>query len=428
MAVVPSSKKERVPFSSAPRKRLKRFPIIIGLILFLYLSSLSSLYYNYDQTERNVPLDSAHQTISTFTGQEVLQQEQPTMARIPPSWCALLFFGLPRAYKEMVLPSIVQNILIPNARHECDIYVHYYHQRAETAGRYNPGGAIDPDDIFLLKQAAIDVAKHHGYGGRLPHVAFVNDTELSFGKKRGTSLDKYQNTTDKKGRPLYFPWKDKGWQTSSLTNMVKGWHSIDSVFQLMETTSAQQLHNFSYSRVGIFRSDVMFLTPIDIAALDRDRMDVHNQHVVLAPFGKHPVNDRMIYGPLLGVKVWATQRFELIEKRVQLHKDPGYEMHSERFLNASLLPAIQKLGVSINTNPDICFLRTRADKSVLLRDCSGTVSGKTRDLGDAAAVTSLVEAIVGTNCTKTKPKALVCDFGAPQVIPSSESESESSSE
>jgi hypothetical protein len=26
----------------------------------------------------------------------------------------------------------------------------------------------------------------------------------------------------------------------------------------------------------------------------------------LAPFEKHPVNDRLIYGPLEGVKVWAT--------------------------------------------------------------------------------------------------------------------------
>jgi hypothetical protein len=89
-----------------------------------------------------------------------------------------------------------------------------------------------------------------------------------------------------------------------------------------------------------------FLTPIDhIASLDRDEMDVHNQHAILAPFGKHPVNDRMIYGPLEGVKVWATKRFELIENRVQLRQDPGFEMHSERFLNATILPAIQELGV-----------------------------------------------------------------------------------
>ena len=93
-----------------------------------------------------------------------------------------------------------------------------------------------------------------------------------------------------------------------------------------------------------------------IAALDRDEMDVHNQHAVSAPFGKHLVNDRMIDGPLEGVKVWATKCFEWIENRVQLRQDPGFAMHLERFLNATILPAIQELGLSLYTNPDICFL------------------------------------------------------------------------
>ena len=48
----------------------------------------------------------------------------------------------------------------------------------------------------------------------------------------------------------------------------------------------------------ILLSDAMFLTPIDIASLNRDEMDLHNQHAALVPFGKRPVNDRIIYGPL----------------------------------------------------------------------------------------------------------------------------------
>jgi hypothetical protein len=109
------------------------------------------------------------------------------------------------------------------------------------------------------------------------------------------------------------------WSEASLDNLVKQWYSIDSVFALMETTS-QQLNNVSHSRVGMFRSDAMFLTPIDVSLLDRDEMDVQNRHAVLAPFGKHPVNDRMICGPLEGVKVWATKRFELVGKRVRLRQ------------------------------------------------------------------------------------------------------------
>jgi hypothetical protein len=64
-----------------------------------------------------------------------------------------------------------------------------------------------------------------------------------------------------------------------LNNLVKDWYSIDSVFTLMEATS-QQLSNVSYSRVGMFRFDAMFLIPIDIASLDRDEMDAQNQHAV----------------------------------------------------------------------------------------------------------------------------------------------------
>ena len=145
--------------------------------------------------------------------------------------------------------------------------------------------------------------------------------------------------------------------------------------------------------MGIFRSDAVFLTPIDhIASFDRDEMDVHNQHAVLAPFGKHPVNDRMIYGRLEGVKVWATKRFELIENLVQLRQDPGFEMHLERFLNATILPAIQELGLSLYTNPDICFLRARADKSGYLVIA---ISVGNTWLGPGLP---LVESIVGTSC------------------------------
>jgi hypothetical protein len=61
-------------------------------------------------------------------------------------------------------------------------------------------------------------------------------------------------------------------------------------------------------------------------------MDEQNQHAVLAPFGKHPV----------------------LGKRVQLHQDP-FERHSERFLNTTTLPPIQKLGMSLYTNESRCY-------------------------------------------------------------------------
>jgi hypothetical protein len=120
----------------------------------------------------------------------------------------------------------------------------------------------------------------------------------------------------------------------------------------------------------------------------------------------------MICGPLEGVKVWAMKRFDLIEKRVPLRHDPGYEMQSERFLSTTILPTIQKLGVSLSTNPDICFLRARVDKSVVLDDCK--LSGKTRDWGQVS-IKSLVESIVGASCHSYRSQELRfldCDLDA----------------
>jgi hypothetical protein len=154
----------------------------------------------------------------------------------------------------------------------------------------------------------------------------------------------------------------------------------------------------------------MYLTPIDIALLDSKHQnhegaaattttDTQNNHAVLAPFGQVPVNDCMIYGPYKAVKIWATKRFELIDERARLRRDPGFEMHSERFLNASILPEIQKVGVEVHINHDICFVRTRADMSAVVSDC--TIGGMTRGWNKVDRK-GLVESIVGRNCSTYK--------------------------
>jgi hypothetical protein len=52
-------------------------------------------------------------------------------------------------------------------------------------------------------------------------------------------------------------------------------------------------------------------------------------------------------------------------------------MHSEKFLDGAILPAVRELGYPIAVNPDVCFLRTRADHSVMATDC--LLRGQTRD-------------------------------------------------
>ena len=76
----------------------------------------------------------------------------------------------------------------------------------------------------------------------------------------------------------------------------------------------------------------------------------------------------MIYGPKKAVKIWAKERFMRLEEHVVSY-EPGYGMHSERFLNHSIFPAIRRLGVPVYANPDICFFRARADSSTWITDC-----------------------------------------------------------
>ena len=372
--------------------------------------------------------DDIRPWLSGFVQQETSSIATQLLAGVgqldPKSWqpyhsterCALLFFGLPRAFREMVLPSIVRHLLIPNARHQCDIYVHFFQQYKEHAGRKNKGGDIDPREIFLLQQAATAVAKRHGpkyeKNGdgppRLPNIAFTHDSEQDFWNKRGPVLEKYHNTlNDDDGKPAYYPYLARTYTNASLDNLVKQWHSLENAFRLMDY-HAKKL-NVTYSRVGMFRADAMYLTPIDIASLDSNHTgtaaatttttDTQNNHAVLAPFARLPVNDRMMYGPYKAVKIWATKRFELIEERARLRRDPGFEMHSERFLNASILPEIQKLGVELHVNRDICFVRTRADMSAIVSDC--TQGGTTRGWKKVDRK-GLVESIVGRNCSSYK--------------------------
>ena len=310
-----------------------------------------------------IPPATAATPIKTKDGQ---QQE---------SRCALCFFGLPRAYKRLVLPSIEKNLLIPNAQHNCDVYVHYFYKNKEALGRMNPGGTIDPTEILLLAQKR-----------RIRYVQFQNDTDEQFFEQRKDDLDRYRNTKDERGKLVYYPWKAHSWTMKSLENMVKQWHSIEAVFRLMENHAAKL--GITYDRVGMFRNDVMYLTPIDIYNND-NITGINNTHTVVPSFAAYPVNDRMIYGPYDAVEIWSTKRFELIEKRAKL-KAPGYlgwTMHSESFLASTIFPAIEELGYKIHKDSGICFLRTRADQSVMCEPCLPLP--KTR---------RLVEESLGTSC------------------------------
>lgn len=322
--------------------------------------------------------------------------------------CAICFFGLPRSYKEMVLPSIVKNVLKPNAKYNCDIFVHFYARKKELKGRLNPGGEMDPTEIYALESAVQEVAQSKASSPQA--VIFSNDTEKTFFDVRRKQIDKYLKTKDDKtGNKLYFPWKQKTWKRSSLVNLIRQWHSIENVFGQMESHMEKMGEKKNYTRVAMLRNDAMYLSPIDILKLDNDennetdnvndqsnKVDVKNQHFVIAPFANYPVNDRMVYGPYDAIKIWATERFNLVEGRAKKSANRGMVMHSETFMQQTILPAMESLGYKQHVHPGLCFIRTRPDSKALFNDCR--TMGTAKGFEKRSVVVSEMESILGRSC------------------------------
>jgi len=334
--------------------------------------------------------------------------------------CAINFWGLPRAFDKLVLPSIVKNVIAQNPR--CDYYVHYYHKTEEESGRSGSGGTIDPTEILHLKDAVLKAAKERGESP-LPIVEFAVDTEEDFWKQYTPLIETIRNT--KTGdKYLYFPWKAKTYKYPTTTdNIVKMWHTIQSSFELMEKTAASR--GIVYDTVAMLRSDVVYVTPIDIHDGATNGSTGANNQLTIPDFGNHPVSDRIIYGPTAAVKIWATERFSRLDQHVESvrNTDPGWGMHSERFLSLTTFPLIREKGFKIRPHPTICFLRARADESVWISDCGGdsTVSAPSimKALGDDAQkaleetigrpcpgkVTRLTRSVQSLDCaSKTVPK------------------------
>ncbi|CAB9510071.1 expressed unknown protein [Seminavis robusta] len=327
------------------------------------------------------------------------------------SRCAINFFGLPRSFESMVLPSMTRNVFRRNARFGCDYFIHYYHREEESSGRAGQGGTINPDEVLLMKQRILNAAKNaKSTPNRHPAVIFVKDTEEEFWEKRGKLVEKYRTTTASDGNYLYYPWKAKTYHyPESLDNIVKQWHSIQSVWEAMEEYT-RLTGQPKYDRVAMMRLDVLYALPVDIFKTDKGSVDRQNKYAVSPGFAKYPVNDRLFYGPYDAVKIWATERFSRLDDHVHNY-EPGWGMHSERFLESAIFTAIEKTGIPMTENPDICVMRVRADQSVWMNDCI-TMAGTTRGMKRIARQ-KLIEKILGRPCVKSKLRYAVYQLHCP---------------
>ena len=286
--------------------------------------------------------------------------------------CAILFFGLPRAFKDVVLPSIKKHILIPNAG--CDIFVHYHRLYNEAQGRFNPGGVVPADDVNLIFRDVWDIHREiQSIAGnstlREPVVIFDHDTTESFQAAQAQLLNKTKNTTTHaNGQPVYTP-HEFYQQPDIVENIFKQWHSVESVWNLMEQHAARTGSN--YTRIGAFRSDVMFLNPIDVMLKDANNtIDTNNTFAVVPAWGCW-FNDRMMYGPHAAMRIWATERFKRLDAHVYNKTTIKTRMgaHPETFLSQVIQPAILEAGIPIIKTPNICFLRTRPGNLIKDKDC-----------------------------------------------------------
>jgi hypothetical protein len=319
--------------------------------------------------------------------------------------CAIMFFGLPRSFKSLVLPSIVRNIVKPNLQYHCDYYVHYYNTSFENPGRSSvAGGPVNPQEIFLLNNAIRQVTNEYNIRQSslssnysitpTPHIAFAETSDDEFYRQYSDLVTNYTNATDNAtGQPLYIPQYESG---VVIENIIKMWHSQHTVWNLAMD------HTIQYDRVAMLRSDVVFMNPVDVWSTGKYEynhtsnkmqerkltprkpiLDINNTHVVIPAFAAQPVNDRAIIGPTAAVKYWATERWNLIDYHVNDVVPalvPGKGMSSERFLAFSLFPTMLHEVPSISEiveDPYWCFARARVQSLVWILDCAyafGSVS------------------------------------------------------
>ncbi|GKY95307.1 hypothetical protein MPSEU_000492500 [Mayamaea pseudoterrestris] len=300
--------------------------------------------------------------------------------------CAINFYGVPRSFQGLVLPSIIENVVLPNLKYRCDYFVHYHHRLSEPLGRDGRGGYLEPEGILDLKSAIRNVSRNVYQ----PRISFTRTAEEEFLQTYHELLHVIHDEKDSDGQLLFTPVNHPSYDNNTIDNVVRMFHGQAAVWHSMSKfeQNFSQHHFYRYSRVAMLRNDVFYATPIDIYRLPDGFLDIRNEYAVIPGFSQHPVNDRLIYGPADAVRIWAATRFERLWKHAQFMKlhHPGDGIHSERFLAYTIFPAIRDAGIPILVDNDMCFLRVRSDQSIRLDDCrvpKTTATGPTQQTVEA---------------------------------------------
>ena len=250
--------------------------------------------------------------------------------------CALLFFGLiQNGFQEFILPSIERNILSVNP--DCDVFLHTYNITSvpkNVASRETRESTIHAEDAYLLTDKDhIKMETVEDFWAVREEV--VNETKEHHCQHWGECC-------------------------TSHINMIKQWHSINSVWDLMvehEESKGEEVdeNNYYYEQIGLFRSDVYYITPVSIY-----------EHQAGVPDFAHygGINDRLFYGKREYASLWA-HRFDFIEDFDRLYLEKKTCYHAESFVNGIL----ETNEVPVEKNENICIWRVRSGSRVSLKDC-----------------------------------------------------------
>ena len=278
--------------------------------------------------------------------------------------CALLFFGLGRKFKEKVYPSVKKYILDENPN--CDVFVHTYDVNKAKGNREgedngDSSSRIHSEELLLLFTD----------DGVVDNTRIVFETESDFANK--VKYKKYRN---------YFP-EPSAWEyPTSMDNMIRQWHSIESVWTLLRLKETEN-HN-RYDRVGLFRPDVVYTHPITIIN-NNSSNTTHKEERAVIPSMMYKCtkwcgyNDRMFYGDRMYGELWANHRFDNVDTYLryqQTKRDIGDSyynklglsgLHSEDYMRFLLTEKYPTIPLTVK---DICFQRVRSNGLILEGDCN----------------------------------------------------------
>eukprot|EP00804_Cyclotella_cryptica_P004994 CCRYP_021192-RA/>CCRYP_021192-RA protein AED:0.16 eAED:0.16 QI:360/1/1/1/0.66/0.5/4/207/888 len=300
-----------------------------------------------------------------------MQQIISFVSQIAQSKCAILLYGTPRSFDSIVLPTLIEHVIKPNSRSQCDYFVHINLQEFDEAPSH-PGrsGYIYANDTYLLEQAVIDIANAF-HGSFAPIVKFVTSTkDESFERHRDLFL-KMHVLKDKSGRWLYFP------------EIIHLWDGLQLVWNLMKTT--QHENDVTYDYVAALRTDAAYLTPIKIS----DKLaGKWRQSLIISGSPTASIRDGfsqgisgeiyIAYGSYDAVQIWATERFAHFDEFLNrlTHKKMKSIMSERSFITATLVPRLKRRWISVEVDSIACALDVQPDESISLFGCGDPTTAK----------------------------------------------------